>query len=115
MSRDTQEDAILKVFGSVAVIVGVLLALPATTLWRAYVMTVLWTWFIVPQFGAEPLGMVSAIGLSLVGFVLFSHASKSQTANSEKSSAAKIGDFIGQAFLAPGLALLVGLIAKQWA
>lgn len=41
----------------------VVMALAA--LWEGYVLSVLWGWFIVPQFGLSPLPILLAIGLAL--------------------------------------------------
>ena len=35
-------------------------------LFRAYVFTRLWQWYVVPRFDAAPLGMATAFGLSLI-------------------------------------------------
>ena len=35
----------------------------ALGVWRAYVLTVGWWWFVVPQFGVKALGVVPAFGL----------------------------------------------------
>lgn len=37
-----------------------------TVAWRGWVLTKLWAWFIVGAFGADPLRLVDAIGISLV-------------------------------------------------
>lgn len=43
-----------------------LVTMPISTVLRGYVLSVLWAWFIVPQFDVKPLGIVSAIGVALV-------------------------------------------------
>ena len=46
-------------------ILGAALIIPAIIL-RAWVLTVLWGWYVVPAFGAEPLRIVHAFGLALL-------------------------------------------------
>jgi hypothetical protein len=38
---------------------------------QAFVATYLWAWFIVPTFGLPPLGLVTAMGISLLISLLF--------------------------------------------
>lgn len=44
--------------------------------YRALVLTYLWAWFVVPQFGYKPLPLIVAYGLLLVAslFYRYSHA-----------------------------------------
>ena len=49
--------------------VSVLILLPCAPfliLWRAFVMTLLWSWFFVPTFGVDELSMPVAFGISLL-------------------------------------------------
>ncbi len=39
---------------------------PLISIWRGYVFSVMWLWFIVPVFAAPPLRIPYAIGLALV-------------------------------------------------
>jgi hypothetical protein len=45
-----------------------LLAVPSSLL-RAFVLTKLWSWFVVPL-GMKPIGLVEALGVSLVAWFL---------------------------------------------
>jgi hypothetical protein len=55
--------------------VVLLLLLPFTTALYGYVLRVLWTWFMVDDFGLRPLSWHAALGLSVVvGMLAKSHA-----------------------------------------
>ena len=47
-------------------IVGVMALLVISSVWRGYVLTLLWGWFIVATFGLPALTLAAAIGMSLV-------------------------------------------------
>lgn len=47
-------------------VLGFLVTLVLGSIFHGYVLSVLWGWFVVPTFGVPTLGLVSAIGLSLV-------------------------------------------------
>lgn len=38
---------------------------PIATIWRGYVITLLWRWFLCP-FGIKPISIAHAIGLSII-------------------------------------------------
>ena len=51
-------------------ITGVFVLIVGGSLWRGFVLTQLWSWFIVPIFHAPHLALVPAIGVALVvGFL----------------------------------------------
>lgn len=47
-----------------------LLALVLCTLWKGYVVSVMWGWFIVPLFGVPPLAISHAVGVSFLVSIL---------------------------------------------
>ena len=53
------------------------LSLPAliavASIWRGYVLSILWGWFVVPYFALTPLSIPLAIGLSILVSMLISH------------------------------------------
>ena len=51
-----------------------------TSLLQAFVAIQLWMWFIVPTFGLPPLGLVTAMGITLLISLLF----KSRTDTGDK-------------------------------
>jgi hypothetical protein len=46
-------------------VVVILLVIPST-IWKGYVLSIIWRWFVSDVFGVQELGVVSAMGLSLV-------------------------------------------------
>lgn len=49
---------------------ALLVAYPLLALYRGFALTFLWGWFIVPAFGLAPLGLIYAVGLSIVASFL---------------------------------------------
>lgn len=74
-----------------------------TVLLRAWVISTLWGWYIVPAFGLAPLRLVFAFGLSIIVNAIVSH---SFNGKDERSTAEKFGYLI--AF--PLFTLLIGWI-----
>jgi hypothetical protein len=72
-------------------------------IWRGFVLTQLWTWFIVPTFNAPRLSIAVAIGICLV-VGMFSHK---QYNEDEKEDTTKT---LVNAFLSPLITLLIGYI-----
>jgi hypothetical protein len=81
-------------------------------LWRAFVITVLWGWFIVPQFAISQLGMINAIGLSLVVSLLTARLSKVDSDDDERNKT--LAGQIAVGIVAPAMALLYGWIVVQF-
>ena len=97
-------------------ILGGAIGLPAVImvsyLWRAYVLTILWAWFVTPIFHLPHLGLVPAIGVVLVAsFLAYGyHASPKD----ERSFGEQMAAAIGYAALSPALYLLFGWIAHMF-
>lgn len=78
-----------------------------SALWRGYVLSLLWAWFVVPTFGAAPLSIPAALGLSLLVAAL--------TAQHMRMSTPKdFGYSLSVALLAPPATLLFGWVIKQF-
>lgn len=90
----------------VVVMMGIVLVPMA--MWRGFVLSKLWLWFIVPTFNAPALSLTAAIGLSiLVG--MFTYGIASQYSDKDKTS----GDEwkgIGNGFLYPLISLGFGYV-----
>jgi hypothetical protein len=83
------------------------------SIWSGYVLTILWTWFIVPTFGVPALTLAPAIGLSIVvSYLTHQYAPKTtEKHESEWHSTLHLSFHI---LLKPTLALLMGWMVKQW-
>lgn len=82
------------------------------SIWRGYVLSVLWGWFVVTTFGARPLGIAAAIGVScVVSFLTFHYR---PAPKDDREAGEKIGEACVLAFLGPAFSLLFGYIVKFW-
>lgn len=85
------------------IFVGVVVYVAAAVLFRGWVISVMWTWFVVP-FGLPSIGVVWAIGLScMVGMFITSPASA-------KSSDDEVISKMLMPFVTGFIALLIGWI-----
>ena len=79
-----------------------ILMLPFGVAWRGYVLSVMWGWFVTP-FGADPIGVAHAIGLSAALAMLTKSGAKSDPDNS-------FGYILGMMVFYPLLVLGFGAI-----
>lgn len=90
--------------GLLAPVVLVTLIVPLVLL-KAYVLSCLWQWYIVPVFDAPPLSMAASFGVSMiVSYVLYSPAAPA-TKDPERNTSVLIAQL-----LHPLLALLAGWV-----
>lgn len=95
-------------------VIGWLLALVLVgiplSIWQGYVLSVLWSWFIVPTFNAVYLDVVPAMGIALmVG--LFSNRVSKDADDDRVDRAIQVSV---QGMLSPAIALLFGWLYKQF-
>lgn len=95
-------------FGLIGLMVAVL-ALGVIV--RAFVLTVLWSWFVVPTFDLRPLAIPAAMGLSLIVGMLSYQETK--TYPPDKPTSEVFGEMIGMMF-APLAALAFGAFVHLW-
>lgn len=84
-------------------LVALLLLYPFAAAYRGLVLTVLWGWFVVPAFGLPALGLVDAIGLSLIVGFLTNPAPK-------KGEDTDVGWSVAAAITVPTVALIFGFL-----
>lgn len=93
-------------------ILTIVLALGATV-WKGYVLTVLWTWFLIPAFSFPVLSVPVAIGIVFIVTLLVYAPKKHKT-----KTASDIGVFAGTVFahgyFLPLISLGLGYIVKQF-
>ena len=94
--------------------VGVPALLLVTNVWRGYVLSVLWGWFVAPHFALPAISIPIAIGISCMVGLLTMHRSGSE-AEQEKSAGEKFAVALVVSLLAPAIALLIGWAAFQFA
>lgn len=98
--------------GSCAGAIISILSSPFIYVWRGYVLTILWGWFIVPTFGIKAITIPQAIGLSLIVSFLTYQASKSVFADEEEPKKSILQVILS--FIIPATCLLIGWIVNHW-
>lgn len=82
------------------------------SIWRGYVLSVLWAWFIVTTFGAKPLSIAAAIGVScVVGFLTKQYK---PSPKDTRPAGEQWTDLSMMIFGGPAGVLLFGYIVKAW-
>ncbi len=80
-------------------------------IWRGYVLTILWGWFIVPTFNAPALSVATAIGIATV-VGMFSSVQNESKDEDKKYSALAL--YFVNGFVTPALALGIGYLVTLW-
>lgn len=88
-----------------------LVLLPFSILLRAFVLTQLWAWFVVP-FGIVQIGLAWAYGLSTAVAMFTQHSSPKSSEDEEISKL--VARFMGMAFGMPLLCWLAGWICHMF-
>lgn len=96
----------------VGAIFGVLGLLAISAMWKGYVLTVLWGWFVAPTFGLPVLALAPAIGMSLL--VSFLTYQSDATKTREGSSAQRFAKSVAHELLVTALALGIGAVVRQF-
>jgi hypothetical protein len=90
-------------------LVDLCLLLAVCMAWRGYVVTKLWAWFIVTHFGAAPLGLTTAIGLSILAGMFSVSTARSKDQKEDDITATRV--VLALAF--PAMGLLFGWIVAS--
>lgn len=83
-----------------------LIIMAASALWRGYVLSVVWGWFMVERFGLPPLSVAQAIGVALVGAAITHHYTPTVEG--------KGGEALADVVLAPLTILAIGWVARSF-
>ena len=95
---------------AVVVIMATAIVIPII-LFRAYVLNILWGWFVTPVLGIVAPGYMLMLGFTFFTSLLFSHPVS--VCKDERESKQKITDAIA-AMLTPFFALCVGWLIKYF-
>ncbi len=80
-------------------------------IWRGFVFSKLWKWFIVTTFDMQPIGIVASIGISyVVSFLTYQYV----YAADERPEGEKLAAIVGVTFLFPLIYLFFGAIMKNF-
>ena len=106
---DKNESAIFSCFGVLLLAFGGIIG---GAIMNGWVLSILWSWFVIPIFGVPTLSIPLAIGFSLTVGML---AGKNSAPKNEKKSTTEVaGELIGAAFLTPLFVLFLGYIIKMF-
>jgi phosphatidylglycerophosphate synthase len=94
--------------------IGYILASIPLTVYRGWALSVLWGWFVVPLFGAPPLSIPYAIGLSLLVGFLTTHYDGSIAREKDREWWESMLGGVVYGIIGPSFALLVGWIVVQF-
>jgi len=82
--------------------------------WYGYVLSVLWAWFVVPTFHAPLIGVVTAMGISLlVHFVTY--RSNAATTEDDGTTTDKVVRGVFNSLVLPALVLALGYVLHLFA
>ena len=95
-------------FGSIGLVFAAILV-------RAWVLTELWGWFIVPTFGVAAINMPVALGISLTVALFTQHLQHDKTEENPPTTVAGIlGHILGKAIFAPLITWVFGWIIQSF-
>jgi hypothetical protein len=92
--------------------VGLLALMVLSSMWKGYVLTVLWAWFVVPTFGLPALAIAPAIGLAMV--VSFLTHQSDAIKEPEGDFAERLAKSVSLVLVMPALVLGVGWVVHQF-
>ena len=98
--------------GCVLAVGAMVIAIVPALLVHGYVLSLLWAWFMVPQFGLPALSLASAIGVSLVAAFISSGKRNGREIEKELSGADYVGNYVSYNLALPLVLLGIGYIVK---
>lgn len=96
----------MKMLAGLSVLFGVPALVAAFAVWRGYILSILWGWFLVPL-GVSPITIPLAIGFSLIVGYFTNAMSKRKDENDVLDTALELT-------IAPLLFLAIGWIVHFW-
>lgn len=94
---------------AILAVLGFPVVIAIASMWRGYVLSILWAWFVVPLFGLPQLSIPLAIGISLIVGMLTNHRTGREV---EKKGG--LGNAIGLSVFVPALFLLMGWLVHMF-
>lgn len=82
-------------------------------IWRGWIFSILWRWFITPVFHIGHIGIAQAIGLSLI-VGLLSSTQDVEERYKDKSATYRFGIMAGKLYVAPLLVLFIAWIVQMF-
>ena len=100
----------MTIFLRVFTLLGIPVVVVAASMWRGYVLSILWGWFIVPVFGLPALIIPVAIGISIIAGMLTSQKTYNEATDKDAKKWLPWVTFA----VGPAVALLAGWIAQKF-
>ena len=100
-------NALLILLGTFAIVIGAIA-------WRGYVLSIIWSWFMVPVFHLPELMVAQAIGIAAVVSFLTNHGTTNTPKDPEKSAIEQASEGVAQVFIVPLGTLFLCWILKVW-
>lgn len=83
-------------------------------IWSGYVLSILWSWFVVPSLHVPTISVPVAIGFALVVRFLAPSSSSSES-KEDKTFAEHVGTVLGTSLLYPAAGLAFGAVVHMFA
>lgn len=84
---------------------------PALVVWRAYALSLLWAWLVVPTFAVQALGVAQT---AAIVFALSAFTYRHEDRPEEAATTEVIAKFIGRSVLLPPGLILLGWIYRSF-
>lgn len=92
---------------------GVFGLMVLSAVWKGFVLSVMWGWFVVPYFQLPPLTIPLAIGISMIASMLTWHRTGSEAQN-DKSASEQFTTAAALSLFLPAFMLLSGWIVTKF-
>lgn len=83
-------------------------------IWRAFVLTILWSWFLTPLVEISPPSIPGAIGVLMV-WTIFSSSKPSEPAKTVDDVYIQLFQFAAYGFGLPLISLIIGAVVRGFA
>ena len=100
----------MKALGYLTTILAICLLGP---IWSGYVLSILWTWFLVPTFHIHTITIPCAIGLNLIVSMLVVKSQDIETSKEKKASSA-LAQGLAMSIVYPLVILAMGAIVHTF-
>lgn len=103
----------LAVFAVLGAVLGIPALIALSAMWRGYVLSIIWGWFLVPYLHAPPITVPVAIGISLIVGALTNHRTGRELEKEESAGAAFVRSLLAIT-LTPATVLLMAWIVTKF-
>lgn len=101
-----QEQSFSQHLGEIVLLLAVI---AVCSVWRGYIVTKLWAWFVTAHFGIAPIGIPTAIGLAIIAGMFTVSTAPSKDKTDDKITGKRVVLALGL----PAFALLFGWVVAR--